>query len=498
MPVKINGYALTPAPAVTFSKNFVKTIGSGVIGAGYTIDLAGTIIAYKGNPEPLGMSTSGQYMTFSSTDDPLSTITDSGLLNTIMKKQEYIRNLVSLGQSSGSGMLLEITGYAESSGIKAYCDIENISFDDRSLWTNTCGYTISLSTNRFTESSTSLFGINSTEDRFGYYVSEASEDWSIQEQDTYTATTGNIENQRKLYNVSHNVSAVGQRVYIGGAVVATGSPIAQASGYVHNVLKLGFANMPSSFLPATGLAAYDRKVVESINELTGSYGIVEEFTLVPTGQGATESIQITTDSDIGLLSRIQVQGTITGLDSSGIQSQAVNKYANAQVYWAQVSGLIYTRVNAYAGSCSLNTVPLSTSIGRNFTEGIITYNYEYDNRPANILTGALSESIELQDTYPGQLINVVPVIGRSQPIIQYINSRSEYKRLLTVNAVMSRSGCTIVKPTAANMTTLFDLYKPVGTKVYYSPPTESFNVKSGAYSYTIEFIYEGPSSANAY
>lgn len=498
MPVKINGYALTPAPAVTFSKNFVRTVGSGVIGAGYTIELAGTIIAYKGNPEPLGMSTSGEYISFSSTDDPLSTITNAALLNTIMKKQEYIRNLVSLGQSSGSGMLLEITGYAESSGIKAYCDIENLAFDDKSLWTNTCGYTMSLSTNRFTESSTSLFGVNSTEDAFGYYVSEASEDWSIQEQDSYTATTGNVENQKKLYDVSHNVSAVGQRVYIGGQVVATGSPIAQASGYVHNRLGLGFANMPASFLPATGLVPYNRKVVESINELTGSYGIVESFTLVPTGQGATEVISVTSDSDIGALSKIQIQGTITGLDSLDVQSQSVNKYANAQTYWAQVSGLIYTRVNTLAGACPLNTQPLSTSIGRNITEGVITYNYTYDNRPANLIANALTEDIDLQDVYPGQLINVVPVIGRSQPIIQYINSRSEYTRTMTVNVVMARSGCTIVKPSISEMTTIFDLYKPVGTKVYYNAPTESFNPKTGAYSYTITWVFEGPSSINAY
>ena len=499
MPVKINGYALTPAPGVTLSKTFVKTVGSGVIGAGYAIELAGTIIAYKGNPEPLGMSTSGVYTTYSSTDDPLSSISNDTLLNTIMKKQEYIRNLVSLGQSSGSGLLLEIIGYAQTSGIKAYCDIDTISFDDKSLWTNTCGYTISLSTNRFTESSTGLFGANTTEDRFGYYISEASEDWSLQEQDAYTATTGNITGQKKLYNVTHNVSAVGQRVYLGGIVPATGSPIAQASGYVHSVLRLGYANMPASFLPATGLASYNRKVVESINELTGSYGIAEEFTLVPTGQGATEAISITSDSDLGALSKIQIQGTITGLDSSGVQSQAVNKYDNAQVYWASVSGLIYTRVSAIAsGYCPLNTQPLSISIGRNITEGVITYNYSYDNRPANLIANALLEDIQLQDTYPGQLINVVPVIGRSQPIIQYINSRSEYKRNLTVNVVMARNGCTIVKPTVAEMTTIFDLYKPVGTRVYYNPPAESWNVKTGAYSYTITWIFEGPSSVNAY
>ena len=496
MPVKINGYALTPAPGVTLSKTFVKTVGGGVIGAAYTIELDGTIIAYKGNPEPTGMSLSSVYDSFSSTDDPLSSIANSGLLNTIMKKQEYIRNLVSMGQSSGSGLLLEIIGYAESSGIKAYCDVESIAFDDKSLWTNTCGYTIGLSTSRFTESSTGLFGMNSTEDAFGYYISEASEDWSLQEQDTYTATALNMENQRKLYNVTHNVSAVGQRVYSMGGVAS--SPVEQARAYVNNILELGYANMPASVLPINDLPVYNRKVIESINELTGSYGIVEEFTLVPIGQGATEDIKITSDSDLGVLSKIQIQGTITGLDSAGIQSQSVDKYANAQEYFASVSELIYTRVNTLAGACPLNTRPLSTSIGRNITEGIITYNYSYDNRPANLIANAIQEDIELQDVYPGQLVNVVPVIGRSQPIIQYINSRSEYTRTMTVNVVMARIGCTIVKPTVAEMTTIFDLYKPVGTKVYYNAPSETFSPKTGAYSYTITWTFEGPSSVNAY
>ena len=163
------------------------------------------------------------------------------------------------------------------------------------------------------------------------------------------------------------------------------------------------------------------------------------------------------------------------------------------------SGLIYTRVSAIAsGYCPLNTQPLSTSIGRNITEGVITYNYSYDNRPANLIANATQEDIDLQDVYPGQLVNIVPVIGRSQPIIQYINSRSEYTRTMTVNVVMARSGCTVVKPTVAEMTTIFDLYKPVGTKVYYNAPTESFNVKTGAYSYTITWTFEGPSSVNAY
>ena len=494
MPVKINSFFITPAPIVTFEKVFNRNM-NGVFGADYNITLNGQFLAYKGNPIStagvVSLSSDGVYGTYSSDDDPIYNVADTALLDTIMKKQEQLRSLVSSGQSTGLPLLLEITGFGSTDGLKAYCDVENISFDDQSRWTTRCGYTIVLKTSNFTESANDLFDNNSSEDAFDYYVSEVSEDWSIEEAATYTATAANAEAQNKLFSISHTVSAIGKRVYVNGVMSTT--PLQQAMGYVNNVIGLGRDNIPTSLLPIiVGLEVYDRKLVETINKFTGSYQVAETFTLGPAGQAATESVTINIEQDLGSIVRISIDGRIQGLRTNDISDTSVDSYANAVAYWDSIANNIYNRANSYLiGGCNLNTIPSSTSIGRNITEGLITYNYSYDNRPANIITGALSEDIQISDTYPGQLINVVPVIGRSQPIIQYINSRSEYKRSLQITANMPFVGCVAVKPPIEDLTTIFDLYKPSGTRVYYSAPSESFNPKTGAYSYSIDWTFEG-------
>ena len=504
MPVKINNVNIVPAPLVTFSKSYIKN-SSGVIGADYTITLNGDLIAYKGNPESSGTtatitnSSGVSYSTYSPDDDPINTLlTPDGYLTAIMKKQEFLRNIVSSGLSSGSGVKLEISGFNQDRGIKAFCDLENLDFDDKSRWTNVCGYTMTLKTNRFTESANSIFSNNSSEDSFQYYISDAQNSWSFNETDSYTATTGNIQDQRKIYTVTHSVSAVGQRVYNSGSLAST--PIQQASGYVHNVIGLGYNTIPSTYLGlSSGVVAANRKIVENINPYNGTYSIEEEFSLLPSGQLASETVSITIDNDLGSLTKVQINGTITGFNSSGVLSKSVNNYINAESYWAAISGSLYSRANSYyGGSYSLNTVELSRSVGKNYQEGTISYNYSYDNRPANLISGALSEDIQISDIYPGQIINILPVIGRSQPIIQYVNSRSEYKRTLQVNANLIPSGSSMVKPSYTDLQTIYDLYKPVGMKVYYSAPSEYLNTKTGQYSYSVEWTYEGPSLINNY
>jgi len=495
MPVKINDVMIVPAPIVTYSKNLFNSVGSGTFGTEYSIAINGNLIAYKGNPEATGssptvaISTGIHYSTYSPDDDPVLQISHENWLNSIMKKQEYLRAVVSSGVAAGSGVKLEITGFNESKGIKAYCDLDTISFDDQSRWTNTCGYSINLRTSRFIESANEIFPSGSKEDAVTYYISEADESWSIQELDSVTATTGNKEGQTKIYTLSHSVNAVGQRTYINGSGV---SPVAQASGYVHNIIGLGEQKIPLNYLGLpSNYVVYDRKIIENISQFKGSYSIEEEFKLAPSGQMATEVFQASIENDLSSLTKISINGTVTGFNSSGVTARVVNRYENASLYWNSISGSIYDRANSYLdGGCSLNPVALSKVIGRNPQEGTISYSYSYDNRPANVIQNSLAEDIQVTDTYPGQIINVVPVIGRSQPIIQYLGARSEYKRSLQINASMPTSGCLTQKPPASSLSTIFEFYKPAGVSVYYSTPVESWNPKNGQYSYNIEWTFE--------
>lgn len=502
MPVKVvkNGidYFLAPAPTVTIGKTYIQNIGSGVIGSEYTINLNGTILAWKGNPVASGStpvvtnSSDTIYGNFSSDDDPINTtLASSGYLNSIIRKQERIRELFT---DNGSGIQLHIIPFDNSgSGISAYCTLENLEFDDQSRWTNTCGYTASLRTSRFINSANSGLFSNSTEDNFTYYISEAQNEWSISESDSYTASTGNAEAQQKLYTIGHNASAVGQRTFTSSGLL---NPVAQASGYVHNVIGLGSGGLPANFLGVpSGYSVYNRTISENINPFTGSYAVDEQFTLGPSGQAATETIQVIIENDLSPLTRVSIQGSIAGFNTNSVTGKTVNKFENATTYWNSVSGVLYNRANNYVNGCSLNSIPLSRSIGKNPQEGTISYSLNYDNRPANLVTGSLTEDIQISDTYPGQNINVVPVIGRSQPIIQYLNSRSEYKRSLQVNITMPLNGnCLPQKPSSQEIQTkIYDVYKPIAFRVYHSSPVESWNPKTGQYSYNIEWTFEGPS-----
>lgn len=506
MPVKINDIFISPAPIVTIGKTYIQNMYSGPIGAEYSIFLNGDLVAWKGNPESSGSTptvsqeTATSYGNFDSDDEPINTsLGVDGYLGSIIKKQEHLRELL---VDHGSGIKLEITGFdtatdeADNRGITAYCTLTDLNFDDKTRWTNGCGYSVSLTTSKLTKpANVGLFGDDSTEDNFGYYVSDAQNEWSISEDEEHTATIGSSTDQKKIYSVSHNVSAIGQKTYENGVLI---NAIHEASGYVHNVIGLGSGEMtnpsgPFSFLGfPEGYSVYNRKVTESINPFTGQYGIDEQFIMGPSGQAAKEVVQISIENDLSPLTKVSINGTITGFNSSGVQDGAVNSYDNALAYWDSVSGSIYDRANSEAGSCSLNPVFLSRAIGRNPQEGTISYSFNYDNRPANVITNARTEDIQVSDTYPGQVINVVPVIGRSQPIIQYLNSRSEYKRSLQITATMDMGAdCLPQKPPASELATIFETYKPQGTKVYYGPPTDNWNPKTGQYSYNVEWTYEG-------
>lgn len=478
MPVLINGTPIVPAPIVTMSKEYIRNVGLGQFGAKYNIGLNGTLIAYKGNPEPSGFSNSGVYTSYSN-DDPITSLGPEQLLKTITQKQEQIRALF-----ASNPIELEIIGYDENKGIKAYCDVLSIQFDDQSRWTQTCGYSISLDAVNFIDSAIGGFSPSSSEDGFGHYVSEVDESWSFEEAE-YTASSSDHKSQNKTYTISHSVSAVGQRSYNSSGLLL--DPVSNAKDYVNNVIGLG-SLIGFDYLPGNP-ALYNQKITENINPLTGSYSVTETFYVAP--ESATEVCSISVEEDTSAFKRVSINGTITGLDTSSYTGAESDKYENAEAYWGSISTLLYDRCNdEVASGCLLNTIPLSQSVGRNYTEGTISYSCSYDNRPLNAISGAKTEDIQVNDTYPGQLINIVPVIGRSQPIIQYLNARSEYRRSLQISAQMG--GCPLLKPDYNDLIPIFDLYKPSGTRVYYSAPQESWNPRTGSYSYSIEWTYEKP------
>ena len=496
---------LVPAPIVTFSKAYLKRGDGGVVGADYTINLTGQLLDNKGTPVSTGSSpsvahaTGGVYSTQSPDDDPLnSDIDTSNQLTSIMKKQELLRSAF----AAGNRILIEITGYNESKGIKAYCDIENIDFDDQSRWTNRCGYTIALKIVRFTESSASAFSTYSTEDNFEWYVSAADESWSIQENDQFHTTfnAGSISDIKRLYTLTHNVSAVGQRVYESGGFESGYAPWEHASGHVHHIIGIGTTNAPSAYLDplnSMGYLPYNHKFTENIDINAGNYSVSEEWTLFESGAiPAVEDVTFSLDSDLGAIKRVGINGTVQGLAESGSLYENTDKYSNAVNYYNTncTDSELFTRASGVSGFSCLNSSSSSKAIGHNPNVGTVTYALSFDTRIGNTISGALTEDIQVSDIYPGQLISITPVIGRSQPIIQYVNSRSEFKKTLQITAQMDQSGCIFTQPATSDIISIYNSYSPaavaVAGKVFYGPPNESWNPKTGQYSYSVEWTYE--------
>ena len=367
------------------------------------------------------------------------------------------------------------------------------------------------------------------------------------------------------------------------------SPWQQASGYVYDVLQGGGYNFPggvfcidNNTFTTFGSPSFDndgtdkyilsnRTLTESIDVKGGSYSIDESFVAFPSGD-FNDGHHVTHDNNVNVsrgedgLTQVSIEGVVRGLNSiqfenSGDMGHALypnrhenNSFKNARNYYidylnAKVGGVslanrIYHLARNAGEMTWLHPVPKSKSEGLNFSQGTINYNFSYDDRPPNIIQGSITEDIQIQDTHPGQIFATIPIIGRNQPVLQYINSRSEYKRSLSISVNMAPfqanwiedSGAIITasgywnsakgvdtptgasandgitwwlynkKPSITNtadFAKIFDAANPanetsangfanpvINGRCFHSAPTESWNARTGQYSYSVEWTFE--------
>tara|TARA_B100000524_G_scaffold321295_1_gene202099 strand:+ start:1999 stop:3951 length:1953 start_codon:yes stop_codon:yes gene_type:complete len=295
---------------------------------------------------------------------------------------------------------------------------------------------------------------------------------------------------------------------------------------------------------------YNHVRTENIDETAGTYSVTESWLL--SRQAAYENYSMSISSStsdpfvkVGIngnvkgLSPTQANSTVYGgknntlrnfSDPDGsyfIGAQKVDggtqpspygltRYESALEYYNKISNnqffgvgsLIYKRANNQT-QVQLNSEPLSVSLGANKIAGELTYSLEFDNRPTNIISSAISESINVSDTYPGDVFSVIPVIGRpTGPILQYIGGRTEYKRDVSINLIMDytkipydsgRPSLLLLKPsvnepTATELANLLESLSPAnepGVRKYFiSAPSENWEPKTGNYSFNLSFTYE--------
>jgi hypothetical protein len=478
------------------------------------------------------------------------------------QKIEILPISVDSGNTNSGGSDLPI--------ITCYPTVQSINFEE-GIYVNTCRYTITLRTdvlldennhvfidgsigNTFAASgndgSTNFYNNNTTRksqtdliNEFGGFIEDFTENWSIEvdDQNAITNTASNnigIESIR-TYRLTRNISATGKVVYAPSGESDTVTryegwqqaknfvkkKIAKSSnGYdeypsldIEQVFAKDFLNISQAF------GGYNHSRTENIDKTNGQYSLADTWLLSSGTAYENYNMNVTSSLDAPLIS-VSMQGTIKGLSSippsgslyGGTGPSGTSPYQNALAKYREISnngqyGLtssLYKRANNSVAP-DLNAQPKSLSLGLNEFTGEITYSLEFNNRPMNYISGVLSENISINDTYPGDVFAVIPVLGRQTgPILQYIGGRTEYQRSVGIEFVVdytdlpygrNRTSFVLSKPslnepvrTQINelISALSPANEPGIRKYFLSPPSESWNPKEGRYSINLNWTYE--------
>lgn len=564
-------YYLVPAPLVSFNKQTYNNIGRPGFGADYSVSLQGTLVPMLGNPYYSGDASPVEWLKNDDDADGIfrnrgvdsdsienHPLTEANLLDTTIRKQEKIRWLFSNPLVSGVARPIKIAirGWDDAdyggSGLSFNAFVDDVSFDPDGRGVNPAGYTVNMRMSNFlTSANLNEFENYTNENDPLYQISSLTENFDIQEDGQKTlqfgtdATYGHkiFQSANKVYTINRSISAVGSPVYDeDGAYVSGLAPWQQASGFIYEHLGLGSGYIPEirselkQYL-GSGYSIGNTVYQETVDKEGGTYSLTETYTAYSGDYPVIETISINQDIGENESNTFSIQGNIQGLNTADGFSISTNAYTNASGYWETISTGVpadayYHALGALPASGWLHPKALSRSVGRDFAAGTISYSYSFDDRPPNLVPGSVSESIQISDTYPGEIFSVTPVIGRSQPVLQYLNSRSEYKRSLSINIVMGvqapswdssqvngvgtlsdgvggastrrdilQDFLINKKPSITNTGELNEIYQaanPVNDpnfnvtagKCFHSAPNESWDARTRSYTYSIEWTYE--------
>lgn len=461
--VSYNSKRLIPAPLVTVTKQFQSTEDGTKVGAKWGISIIGTCVTHKGSPKSDGTFwTSGGF-------PPDETIADSSMLAANIRKIEAIRTLF-----SEDGHTLEFQSEDGSQPMKCNPKVESVVIND-GTWYDRFSYNISLSAD--------VIYVNGTavgEDLFSEYIESATESWQIETLDEPQSDT-----VLKSFRLTHNVSAKGKRFFNDSGTLQK-EAWEQAKDWVSTKIGLDASIISGSLVPDISTNAYNRFVNETVDKYGGQYSISETWLL--TNESTTESYEssVRTSIDNAIVS-VSIDGSITGLNTAN----SSDRFTNAKNKFDSISGSLFSRANSVVSglglSRPLNSTPISTTYAENKFTGTVKYTYEYDNRLSNLITGALSENLNISDSLSTEFFVPIFVLGRSQgPVLQNLLTSKEKTRTVNFEVVMGFDSSDPI----SSMDAVIDSYKPTGTTVGLIDNTMNRDVKSMRYARTKTWIYE--------
>jgi len=474
-------YHFSPVPLVTINKIYQKSDGGVKLGTLYRMTLDGVL-----TPLP---------------DD------DTGIIN-VMPLQDDLRTAFA---QEGCPFGIACDGNVLWTG---HPRINNITLNrTNNNWVETTAFTIEL---EFDDEPT-----GAGEDDSLDYIESANEQWNLEFLDDRSYFTlelpGNVTDPGPyVLRVSHQLSAKGKTHYNSCDNV----PLPAwkvAENFVQN--RLGFDN---NHLEATGVVNFDISNFGKYNhmrtrqadELAGTFSVTENWLVISTGvntpsENALEDF--TMDVRKGItdpFTQITINGTIQGLETRTYEPTlniTESKYAAASGYWNVVQNRLYNRVQLAASGVAvrtINTTPVSEVITHSPSRGTIAYSYSYDDRPSNCIAGALSESIEIVDNNPTDVMARLTVLGRAVgPILQDINTITESSRDIAIEVVTNPAtgydSATDLLNTGGVATQVESLLCEFQTnltntynQVFKTTDNERWNPKTGRYSRNVRFVYQ--------
>jgi hypothetical protein len=486
MSVSYNSKKIIPAPLVSIQKSYQRTGDGTKIGKIYSITVQGTLLSWKGSPNSEGtLWDQAGY-------PPDESVDHDARLGAILRKQEALRGLF-----SEDGKAFEIHPWDGSQAMSCYPKVLEIQFPE-GIWVDQCPYTITLeATQMFPESETDIVP----------YLSDQTENWNIEVDESQQEGV----DIPRTYRLTHSISAVGKAVYdSNGVLISTGWEQARTwvqaqMGYDASIAtSSGVQNLPDYY------GGFNLVRTEQIDKYAGSYFVTENWVLA--SGSALETFEINTNKSTDTpITTVSIQGTITGLENRNSNNSLIStKYNNALNKYTAVSGMMFTRSQNYSGE-TLNIIPTRSVIGTNPVAGTISYTYDYDNRPSNIVPGALAESITISDNLIGESFASIFVLGRSRgPVLQNLHSSQSRTRQLSIELTMPRAdfGSNSVSDlknaffdqnprlsptTSGALSIIHDAANPYNngyTVVFGDAPQETWDAKLGRYTYSKQWTFE--------
>lgn len=244
-------------------------------------------------------------------------------------------------------------------------------------------------------------------------------------------------------------------------------------------------------------------------------------------------------------------GPTTSAGTASEVELTASKYGSAESGWiADVKPYMYRRASCILGSSErtvqyqtagnsastnnpiyskehpLNVIPISTTETHDMQRGIVSYNYQYNNR-FSYLTGVLSENLSVDVKGPADVVAEAFVLGRRLgPVIQNLGSRTSTEQTATleiavvppssIDGVIRTSNKCPLYHNGSLYQSIEDLFKglqPYGDRtgafgnfdqrtplendsgqVYIKRDDETWNASQGRFSKTVTWLYQACSN----